>query len=561
MSIVKRISLVFATIFILFAAVGGYQYIISREQTNLTAVMEAKTLRSALLAEEMKLSVVQVQQWLTDMSATQGKDGLDDGLEKAAEYAELFYQQLEELKQLNPEDLDRFQQMSSDFETYYENGKKMTHAYLTGGTAAGNRLMGEFDIQAEKINEAVDLFRQEKIEQITQDVSSIQDSIEHSNQVLLISFLAALTVSWVLAVWLNRSIIRPLRFLNHSALQISEGKLDQPVAISSRDEVGELAQAFEQMRTNLHNLILEVRRAADEVAQASEELTTGAEQTASASRHIANSVREIAKGAEQQQHGAKETARSMSEMSSGIEMVAAASAAVADLSLNMSNLVRQGDETVSRVENQMQQIHAHTRQTHQIVQQLEENSAQIAEILQVMEAITAQTQILALNAAIEAARAGEQGKGFAVVADEVRKLAGQSQESAARIGRLIEEIRGQMTEAVSAMRQNSEETESGMEVARQAREIFSTISKAIAEVTDQIQEVSASAKQMSNNAEQVNEASLVMKQIAEKTQVNTQDAVQSIDVQLAACEDVSVSAARLNEEAGRLQRMIHRFEV
>jgi len=126
---------------------------------------------------------------------------------------------------------------------------------------------------------------------------------------------------------------------------------------------------------------------------------------------------------------------------------------------------------------------------------------------------------------------------------------------------LIEEIRGQMTEAVSAMRQNSEETESGMEVARQAREIFSTISKAIAEVTDQIQEVSASAKQMSNNAEQVNEASLVMKQIAEKTQVNTQDAVQSIDVQLAACEDVSVSAARLNEEAGRLQRMIHRFEV
>jgi methyl-accepting chemotaxis protein len=209
----------------------------------------------------------------------------------------------------------------------------------------------------------------------------------------------------------------------------------------------------------------------------------------------------------------------------------------------------------------MEQINNQTQQTNAVIQKLDAHSAQIADILQVMEAITGQTQILALNAAIEAARAGEQGRGFAIVSDEVRKLAGQSHDSANRIAQIIEEIRTHMATAVTAMNESSKETASGMKVAREANEIFASMRKSITEVTEQVQEVSASAEQMAANTQQVNEAVFVMKDIAELTLTHAQTTVNAVDEQLLSCEDVASSAEKLNREALKLQSLVSRFDV
>jgi methyl-accepting chemotaxis protein len=297
------------------------------------------------------------------------------------------------------------------------------------------------------------------------------------------------------------------------------------------------------------------------VAASSEELTVGAERTAESSRQIVSSVKEIADGAERQQHGSNQSARSMEEVNAGIHMVATSSSAVAELSLTMSELAKLGDDTVSRVAAQMEQINNQTEQTNEIIRTLDAHSTQIVDILRVMEAITGQTQILALNAAIEAARAGEQGKGFAIVAEEVRKLAGQSQESAARIAHLIEEIRTYMATAVSAMSESSRETASGMQVASEASDIFTTIRNSIIEVTDQVQEVSASAEQMAANTQQVSEAVILMKEIANQALAYAKTTVNSVDEQLLSCEDVASSADKLNREALRLQALVSKFDV
>ncbi|MDR7319407.1 HAMP domain-containing methyl-accepting chemotaxis protein [Brevibacillus nitrificans] len=561
MSIAKKIVCAFSLIFVLFAAVGSYQYVVSLQQSETTAIIEAKTLRSALLAEEMKMSVIYVQQWLTDISATRGENGMDDGLDEASRYAEQFQKTAEEMKQVNPEDQERLEKIKSAFDDYYAIGQKMAHVFIDQGYEQGKLLMDDFDLQAEKINAEVDAYLQEKVLEITTSVGSIQDSIELSNRLMLMFFLVVLVVSSVVAYVLSRSIIKPLRLLNQKALVIADGKLDQPVVIQSRDEVGQLGTAFEKMRTNLHVLIQEVKKTADEVAASSEELTVGAERTAESSRQIVSSVKEIADGAERQQHGSNQSARSMEEVNEGIHRVATSSSAVAELSLTMSELAKLGDDTVSRVAAQMEQINNQTEQTNEIIRTLDAHSTQIVDILRVMEAITGQTQILALNAAIEAARAGEQGKGFAIVAEEVRKLAGQSQESAARIAHLIEEIRTYMATAVSAMSESSRETASGMQVASEASDIFTTIRQSIIEVTDQVQEVSASAEQMAANTQQVSEAVILMKEIANQALAYAKTTVNSVDEQLLSCEDVASSAEKLNREALRLQALVSKFDV
>ncbi|MFE1627510.1 methyl-accepting chemotaxis protein [Brevibacillus reuszeri] len=561
MSIAKRIFLTFAIILAMFAAVGTYLYTESVTQLETTTAMETKILKSALLSEEMKLSVIQVQQWLTDMSATRGLNGLNDGMDKANEFAELFRQQLQEMKQLNPEDEGLLQEMERAFEAYYTIGKTMTQAYVEGGPEAGNQFMGDFDLRAEEINQDMDAFRKEKMEQITASVSDIQDSITVSNRLLIIFFICVLAVSGTIAIWLGTSINRPLRKLNQSAMLISHGKLDQPITAESNDELGQLAKAFEQMRANLHVLILGVKNTADEVAAAAEQLSAGAEQTAASSRLIADSVNEIAEGAQKQQHGSERSTISMAEMNAGIEMIAGSSSFVATHSLTMAKLTQQGDETVGLVAKQMDQIYDQSREATEVVNQLDERTAQIEEILQAMDSITAQTQILALNAAIEAARAGEQGRGFSIVADEVRKLAGESQESSARIAGLVEEIRANMSRVVDAMMKSNQETASGMEIVREASSIFAGIRTTVDEVTDQIQEVSASAEQMTSNSNQVNEAVTVMKQVADRTLSHVQKTVDSVQTQLLSCEEVASSAGRLNREAHRLQELVSKFEV
>ena len=109
-------------------------------------------------AHELKLAVVQVQQWLTDISATQGQDGLDDGFKNAEDSARLFRSLLQELQALDSLNAPRYQAMGPSFEAYYDVGQRMAHAYVEQGPSGGNRLMAEFDTVAEKLAEQVDRF-------------------------------------------------------------------------------------------------------------------------------------------------------------------------------------------------------------------------------------------------------------------------------------------------------------------------------------------------------------------------------------------------------------------
>ena len=94
-------------------------------------------------AHEVKLAVIQVQQFLTDISATRGRDGLDDGFKLAEENAQKFKTLIAELQTLDRANLQGYQSMLQAFNTYYETGQRMAKAYIDNGPEGGNLLMGE----------------------------------------------------------------------------------------------------------------------------------------------------------------------------------------------------------------------------------------------------------------------------------------------------------------------------------------------------------------------------------------------------------------------------------
>ena len=110
-------------------------------------------------AHELKLAVVQVQQWLTDISATRGLDGLNDGFDEAENNAKTFHTLIDELKALDTANAERYQAMVPTFENYYAAGKKMAQAYIDEGPTGGNKMMSQFDGAAEKMSEALERYQ------------------------------------------------------------------------------------------------------------------------------------------------------------------------------------------------------------------------------------------------------------------------------------------------------------------------------------------------------------------------------------------------------------------
>ena len=192
---------------------------------------------------------------------------------------------------------------------------------------------------------------------------------------------------------------------------------------------------------------------------------------------------------------------------------------------------------------------------------LGERSAEIGTITEVINGIARQTNLLALNAAIEAARAGEHGRGFAVVADEVRKLAEESSTSAQKITDLVQLIQQDTSQAVAAVKENSAETENGMEVVTKAGTAFEQILNAVNKVAGEIQEVSAGAEQMAASSDEVVKYMDQISSIAMGSSEGAHNVSAATEEQLASMEEIAASSSSLSQMSEQLQEQVNKFKV
>ncbi len=371
----------------------------------------------------------------------------------------------------------------------------------------------------------------------------------------------ALLVGGVFAFFIIRSMTKPLKMLVETSNMIRSGDLSQRVTIENRDEFGQVALSFNTMVDSLAILLGQVSQTAELLAASSEQLTSSAEETSKSAEHVAMAIQEIAVSAIGESKSAQSSMNSMQKMSRSVEQIATRAHHVTDSVQKAFDVTMVGNDFIRSAITQMSTVETSINSLSQMVNNLEQRSKDIVNIVSAITNISTQTNLLALNAAIEAARAGESGRGFAVVADEVRKLAEQSSSAANEISQLISLIQTETDQAVESMRTAQNEVSQGIGTVHIAGESFEKIRQSVKGVTTQILEVSSAAQQLAASSEEVVQSMSIIVDSASNTASSTEGVSTSAEEQLATMEEITASASTLSRTAEELQELISRFQV
>ncbi|WP_426449537.1 methyl-accepting chemotaxis protein [Paenibacillus sp. S-38] len=391
--------------------------------------------------------------------------------------------------------------------------------------------------------------------QNSQLVSSVVGNI------LVISSIALL-LAVIISTTITRLIARPVRLLTQGATVIAEGVLTgDEVIVKNRDELGELSQAFNQMKRNLQQLIIQVGDNTNQVAATSQQLSASAEQSGYASEQISAAIQDIADGSAKQLLSGQKAMQASTGLSQGISQVSASIQEVTLLTHNASDKATSGSIVVAQTVEQMNHAQKSILHTAKVVNLLGEKSKEIGQIVAMITQIANQTNLLSLNAAIEAARAGEEGRGFAVVASEVRKLAEQSAEAGAQIHQLIDQIQSESFKAVQSMDEGTHVLGEGIELVRLSGQSFKDIVESIEQVVVQTREVAIVMDGVNKNSVTMVELMENVAGLAEESTGNSQKVAASAEQQLASTEEVSASAQSLSRMAQDLQEIVGQFKV
>jgi len=357
---------------------------------------------------------------------------------------------------------------------------------------------------------------------------------ESAYQILLWTILIAVVLI-ALAIAVAGSISRPIAHIAELFRNIGEGEGDlrQRLPVNGDDEIAQLARGF-------NSFISKIQETVVEVAKTSEQLGLSA-------LDVSNQSHQTLDDSQLQKDRTIMVVTAINEMGATVNEIAtnAAQAAVTAREADAESI--DGQKVVTRARTTINQLSKDVEQVGEVIESLATHTKSIGSILDVIRAISEQTNLLALNAAIEAARAGEAGRGFAVVADEVRNLASRTAVSTNEVQYMIDKLQSESSRAVSAMAQSRSRSLEGVTAVDEASQSLSGISERIALISDMNIQIATATEEQSTVVEDINRNVTEINDISQRT-ANTAHAA-------------AHASKSLNQLASRLDTLVARFKV
>ncbi|MBS4192575.1 methyl-accepting chemotaxis protein [Bacillus sp. FJAT-49705] len=561
MNLRTKLFLLIIGIIILF--IGNSVYLIA-EINNATITskeLEERDIKITLYVERLKLDTVQVQQWLTDISATRAAEGYDDGFTEAEKYAKDFRDTIAQLQSLDAANEDQYIVFLSSFNSFYEMGKEMAQAYINGGPTQGNKVMDKFDSYAEDINTKLDDVVSITEVTMTNKIASLVERTQTAKLISLISVIITTILSFVLAYFMITPIIKSINHLRVRSTEYAKGDLSQSININRKDEIGELAGTMTAMQRNLNHLIRSAATASKSVMGHSHKLRHSSNEIMEGSVQIASTMQELSSGAEAQARSASELAEKMSYFEGQIKKSSENGSEAVKSSNEVQLMTKNGSKEMDTSLQNMKKINVTMKNAVTKVIELDNQTKEISKLVQVIKDIAEQTNLLSINAAIEAARAGEHGKGFAVVADEVGKLSKQVSSSIFDITNIVEKIQLESTDVVQTLQSGYNDVECSTRQMETTGQSFFEIEQSMNNTVSQINDIGYYLSQINDNSYEMAQYIEKVASITEESAAGVEEVSASIQQSTTSVEGINISVNQLYELANELNKQITKFKI
>jgi len=525
-----QLMLTLGMVLVLLLALLGISLKMAEEAADQSHLL-SRNAQTADTAHAFRFHVAEVQQFLTDVSAT----GDEGGYEEARSHYQAGLRNLQEIVDARPDLRDRIEDVKRHFERFNAVGMEMAAAYVRDGREAGNQIMKMpetgFDARAESLVETMEPL----LVQIDAERKATREAFAQEIQLgktLIIGLeLMILLVTGGMLWHLASRILRNLGGEPEHALAIAERIANGELSHEFRGlqaPTGSLMSAMERMESQLRQFVGATNEAIDNVDHVSSSLAIAGKQLSGSAHQTSTSTGAMA--------------ATVSQLASNLEAIAANALGARQTSVDSGVLSETGRKIMGQTADGMVQIEQSTARAADGLSKLSSASDSISRVIDMIREVADQTNLLALNAAIEAARAGESGRGFAVVADEVRKLAERTASSTNEIQGLVTEVRQTSDDAVRTIEEVVSRVNEGAARAREADQAMAQIHGQTVQVVDMVTRISESLEE-----QEVAHADLVtrMGALADSAENNSQSA-----------GDLAAHASRMQQLSGNLHRTV-----
>ncbi|WHH59984.1 methyl-accepting chemotaxis protein [Petroclostridium sp. X23] len=555
----KKLIMGFSIILVVIIISTIYNlYIYNDSKTHIMHIRE-KTIASFKYASQMKNNIVQVSQYLTDVSASKNTAHLKE----TEEYYVLYKKNSEEFASLNPEYKSELEQLNIQIDKLYSYGKEMADIYIKNGHEEGNKMMAEFDEMVDSIYIKLDEIQKKTETSMDKDLMTIQMHMSMNQNTGIALAAIIIIIALLIAIMLAGSITKPINnFLEiFKDLEKGQGDLTRRINVKSKDELAKMAQSFNNFMDSMENMVLYIKKNSSAVLQGSEQLNDGGIKTTRGISMINAHMDRVAEDTQKINASINDVTANISEIAQASQASAADARQVSLEADNINKLAQASGKLTLDIKLEMEKTEEISSNTIRIAEKLGHEAGEIGEIIDTIKSITDQTNLLALNAAIEAARAGEHGKGFGVVAEEIRKLAESNNQSAKTIENIIKNIQDLVHNTRQATIDVGGNIRQGNKMVESMYAQLQHIIEGVSNINERIQSIAASIEEQSMSNEKLSAAMKAINGSNTAITAATQEVAASISTQTDIIEGLSTTASFLNESAEQLNGLVSEFKL